>query len=790
VALACILAPVSLAQTPRPAITLDPPTDLDLAAHIMDSKGNLLPEGPANFRRLGEATVGELADLHTLTLRFNTNTKLTGIKSSPDFTLEQGSSCVEGNFYASGTTCTLLVRFTPKGAGRRLGRLTIGHTASAQPTPFALSGYSYSPVIDFIPSIITTVAGTYPANVGLLNGAHNLSIDGGDTLYVADTGNNAIRFLDSSGLFTSYASTAAGPYGIAADSFGEIWYSAPASNVIHEIYAYSDIDFQANGAGTDACTNPSTCALNAELVRQPGAISISASDNMYFEESTRGAAFTSNTLSSPTLTRMYDPFTYQSGSPTAFAVDAGGNLYSSWTSAGNCTIAYQSLYNAETLAAIYSKVAGGRVCGYSGDGGLARNAEISTSLGQFAFDAAGNFYFTDTGNKRVRKIEAATGIIHTIAGNGTAGYTGDGGSAAGATLANPTGVAVDSQGQVFIISATSAAATTQVIRKVGTTGVASYGNQIINTPSPTHIVTVSNNGNSQMTLTSATLTGAFPTQFSIDPTTTSCVLASGAYLNQGSSCNIGIIFKPTAAGAKTAILRLLDNTVYGTNDISLSGTGILPSATFTITSPTAGSTITFGTAVTFAASVTSVSGPAPTGSVQFKVDGANYGSPVTIASGKASTSVVGLTKAPHSLSATYSGDANYAPGGPVSVAITVAVKVGIAKVVLTPLLVGRLGPIEKQGGDALPLCGSTLTFAVTVSAASSPTPTGSVKLMEGSRVISVGELKNAATTLTAWMGLGTHLVTAHYDGDAEHLPANSAVLKEVVNGTPACGTAL
>src|SRR5580692_7261979 len=95
------LALASLLPIPVPAqaarsITLDPPTGWELQDHLMDKRGNVLPEAPANFRRLGEATVGKQADLHTLTLRFSQTTRVTGISISKDFAIEQGGSCVEG----------------------------------------------------------------------------------------------------------------------------------------------------------------------------------------------------------------------------------------------------------------------------------------------------------------------------------------------------------------------------------------------------------------------------------------------------------------------------------------------------------------------------------------------------------------------------------------------------------------------------------------------------------------------------------------------------------------------
>jgi len=89
-----------------------------------------------------------------------------------------------------------------------------------------------------------------------------------------------------------------------------------------------------------------------------------------------------------------------------------------------------------------------------------------------------------------------------------------------------------------------------------------------------------------------------------------------------------------------------------------------------ITAPTNGASFVSGSTITFSASVTH-SGTQPTGKVQFKVDGANLGSPVTLSSGTASTTVTGLTTTSHTLSVTYAGDANYNATGPVSVSITI-----------------------------------------------------------------------------------------------------------------------
>jgi sugar lactone lactonase YvrE len=90
------------------------------------------------------------------------------------------------------------------------------------------------------------------------------------------------------------------------------------------------------------------------------------------------------------------------------------------------------------------------VSGFKGDGGPARKALLSQPY-DVVSDAAGNLYIADTSNQRVRFIDASTGKIRTIAGNGTYGFSGDGGPATAAMLANPEALAVDDAGTVLYI---------------------------------------------------------------------------------------------------------------------------------------------------------------------------------------------------------------------------------------------------------------------------------------------------------------------------------------------------
>ena len=87
--------------------------------------------------------------------------------------------------------------------------------------------------------------------------------------------------------------------------------------------------------------------------------------------------------------------------------------------------------------------------GFAGDGGPAAAALLNGPF-DVAFDAAGNLYFSDTFNHRIRRVDARTGMIATVAGNGETGYSGDGGPAVRASLNEPYGIAIDRAGDIFV----------------------------------------------------------------------------------------------------------------------------------------------------------------------------------------------------------------------------------------------------------------------------------------------------------------------------------------------------
>lgn len=144
--------------------------------------------------------------------------------------------------------------------------------------------------------------------------------------------------------------------------------------------------------------------------------------------------------------------------PTNVAVDASGNVYI--TDANNARI------RKVTPAGIISTYVGDGTLGYGGDGGPATAAQLHNPRGLHV-DAAGNLYIAAVFSQKVRMVDA-TGVIMTVAGNGTSGYAGDGGSAVSAQLKDPSGVGKDAAGNMYIADKSS-----HCIRKVTATGTIS-----------------------------------------------------------------------------------------------------------------------------------------------------------------------------------------------------------------------------------------------------------------------------------------------------------------------------
>jgi trimeric autotransporter adhesin len=267
------------------------------------------------------------------------------------------------------------------------------------------------------------------------------------------------------------------PTGVSEDLTGAIYIGDSANNVVRKVVSPdkpgSDIittvagnaKCKTNVGDGNAATNASLCAPTGTAVDSSGNIYIADTGHNRIREVVKSTRKIMTVAGNGTCSSsLGDGGTATSASlcvPTGVAVNASGTLlFISDTGHNGVRVVGP--------AGTINRYAGTGSCGFTGDNGSATSAKICAPSG-LGLDSTGNLFIADTGNSRVREVTVSDKKIHTVAGNGHFGYSGDNGPATSASLNAPTGVAPDSQGNVFIADTLN-----NRIRKVvigtGTTG--------------------------------------------------------------------------------------------------------------------------------------------------------------------------------------------------------------------------------------------------------------------------------------------------------------------------------
>jgi uncharacterized protein (TIGR03437 family) len=355
-----------------------------------------------------------------------------------------------GSGAATGTTAWKIGGL-PLQAG--LNRITV--TASDA------TGNRSSAVIDvtFTPTtIITTMAGNGvagfggdggPATEAQLRYPSGIAVDGAGNIYIADTENNIVRKVTPAGVISSVSGFVLGALDVAVDSAGNLYVPDEQNNQVLKLTPDgSRIIFAGNGVtgfGGDGGR-----ATEAQL-DTPSGVAVDRAGNVYIADrynsrvrkvdpngiittfAGNGAYGQGGDGGPATAAQLYEP--------VGLAVDGAGNVYISDY--------FDKVRKVSAATGIITTAAGTGRFGFSGDGGPATEAQLNSPF-RIAVDAAGNLYIADSYNDRIRKV-TPDGIINTIAGSGTTGFSGDGGSPVSAQLDTPYGVAVDGAGNLLIV---------------------------------------------------------------------------------------------------------------------------------------------------------------------------------------------------------------------------------------------------------------------------------------------------------------------------------------------------
>jgi trimeric autotransporter adhesin len=293
----------------------------------------------------------------------------------------------------------------------------------------------------------TSGDGGGPVASSQLDDPNGVSIDAQGNLVVADTGNNSIRVVaDSTGTFygqpmmagVTYALPTAplnGPAGVALDAHGNV---VIADTRHHSVQVFA----------------PATGTFYGQTMTMGNTYTVAGDPKGVTGGYTPGDGVPAVSTSPPSGRLDF---------PRSVAVDAQGNLVIADTGNNRVRVVAENsgpFYVIALTAGDVYTVAGGAAAGLNEDQVSATTTAVLENPGGIALDANGNLVIADTGDNRVRVVPQTTGTfygvpmtagdIYTVAGNGTAGYTGDGIPAVSAELSNPKAVAVDAQGNVVI----------------------------------------------------------------------------------------------------------------------------------------------------------------------------------------------------------------------------------------------------------------------------------------------------------------------------------------------------
>jgi NHL repeat. len=483
--------------------------------------------------------------------------------------------------------------------------------------------------------------------------------------------------------------------------------------------------------------------------------------------------------------------------PTALALDSRGNLYLT-------DLRSHRIRKISAATGVITTVAGNGTQGFDGDGAIAASALIDSPAG-LAVDSSGNLYISDSHNHRVRRIDAATGEITTVAGTGSAGFSGGSGSATAAALALPQGLSVDQQGIVYLADSANhrvrridvAQGTISTIAGEGTQGFAGDGGPAVaaSLDSPRSVtldadsVVLADTGNRRIRTIASD--GSLYTVAGLGaPTLGAIALSGSSVLSYGTGHLVATLNSATPATGSVTFLDsngAVANVPLSSNVASLD-TSSLPVGPHAITATYPGDlTHTSAQSTVFGLTVS----PLPLTPAIFPVS-ATYGEPVPPLTG----TLNGLLPRDQStVSGTFvTAAAALSPTGSYAVTVTLAgTGAGNYAVAAAPTFTitpaSSMTTLTVSNATQTPVttvtAGDPVVLMVHVASQTSGVPTGTVTVFDGTSVVTMGKINSNGDLAftTGSLVAGSHSFTASYLGDANFKVSTSSATSISVNGS-------
>jgi len=439
------------------------------------------------------------------------------------------------------------------------------------------------------------------ATVARLANPFEVAIDSSNNYYIADSANNRIRFVAGGNISTVAGNGDAGysgdgglaasatlnsPFGVAVDGSENLYIADTYNRVIRTVNAATQVITTI--AGTGGFCSPSTgpCgdggpAVNATL-SYPSTVVVDKSGQVFIADNSAdrvrkvditGTIWTVAGTGQPGYSGDGGPATSaELNGPFGIALDASGNLYiaDSRNNVIRCVVGASGGCGGSTqpVGTIITYAYNGNP-DFQGDGGLAINASRGYA-NAVSVDSRGNLFIGGGQNDLVQRIDLATGIIVTVAGNDKTlsfGYAGDGGPATTKALLDNVGLGIDSNEDLLIADAGN-----NRIREVPLVPVAGFSpallifsTQSVGTQSQPVTVTLTNTGADDLSIASIVASGDFAQ-------TNNCP-GSPAVLAPSLNCTITVTFTPTAKGQRTGLITVTDNGFKSPQSVKLRGTG-------------------------------------------------------------------------------------------------------------------------------------------------------------------------------------------------------------------------